>query len=74
MTYSEIHWSIQSGIPLLAVLQLLPVFAAVLMLVLRDVRKTIIGGLVLGAVELLLTIVLLHRFDQDSYAMQFAEK
>lgn len=70
---TEIHWTIQSGYPILAALQLLPLIGAGLLLWLDERRGVLIGRL-LVAVELLLAVDLYRRFDSAAPALQFAER
>ena len=73
MTFAEIHWTAQADQPLLVVLQLVPLLAVLLMLVLRDARVTLPAALATAALELGLTIHLYLSYDRKAAAMQFAE-
>ncbi len=74
MTFTELHWTVHSGQPLLAVLQLLPLLAALAMVTLRHARYVVRLGLVLAVVELLLAVYLYAGYDPANPAMQFAER
>ncbi len=74
MVINEIHWTAQSSYPILAGLQLLPLVAMLLILTLRDKRLLLPVGIALAVMELLLTVLLLNKFDSQLGAMQFAEK
>lgn len=60
--------------PLLALIQLLPVGAALLMLTLRRDRPAIAIGVLLAVAELGLGVHLYRGLDQGSAALQFAER
>lgn len=70
----ELHWSYQASIPLLAMLQLLPLLAAGLAWVWRDAPRLITFGILAAALELLLAIWLYLLYDPTTAAMQFAER
>lgn len=74
MVINEIHWTAQSGYPILASLQLLPLVAMMVVLTFKEQRHLALIGIALAAFELLLAIVLLNKFDAQLGAMQFAEK
>jgi NADH-quinone oxidoreductase subunit M len=73
MSYSEISWTAQALYPILGVLQLLPLAAAAVMLMLRSSRWAMAVGLAAAAAELLVALDLYRLYDQASAAMQFAE-
>ena len=73
MSIIELHWSLHAGLPLLSVLQLLPLLGALLMLALRTWPHLARLGLLLATVELLLAVKLYLDYDPTSPAMQFAE-
>jgi NADH-quinone oxidoreductase subunit M len=70
----EIHWSAQLGYPLLTSLQLLPLAAMALMLVLRK-HPAMLFPIALGAalLELLQAVELYQLLDHSSTAFQFGE-
>lgn len=74
MVMQEIPWHIQLDFPLLALLQLLPLAAMLLMLALRH-RPRLLFPLAFAAVlcELLLAVELYQLLDHSSSAFQFAE-
>ena len=74
MLLSEIHWSAQAGYPVLGSLQLLPLAGLALMVLLRHGRHTARLGLGLLALQLLLALDLLRRFDPGLHSQQFAER
>ncbi|MBF0369406.1 MAG: NADH-quinone oxidoreductase subunit M [Magnetococcales bacterium] len=74
MHYSEIHWSAQGGIPILALLQFLPLLLAAWMAY-RQNKGGVMGVGVVGSFGLFLGSLWLYaHFDQQSGAMQFAER
>lgn len=73
MDHSEINWAVQSLYPLLGVLQLLPLAAAVLMFALQKSRWVVAVGVAAASAELLVAVDLYRLYDQASPAMQFAE-
>lgn len=74
MHYVEIPWTTQTTLPLLALLQLLPLALAVLMAVIRKHRIVFPIGVIGGITVFLLTIAIYASFDHNSTAMQFAEQ
>lgn len=74
MALAEIHWTAQSGLPLLALLQIVPALAALAVIVLR--RSWLAYGIALAvsAVELGLAIQLYRVFDPSRPEMQLAER
>ena len=71
---SEIHWTAQAPYPLLALLQLWPLFGAGLLYALRRKRWVSAIGNTIVAGEMLLAIDLYRRLQIDNAALQFAEK
>jgi NADH-quinone oxidoreductase subunit M len=69
----EIHWSLSGDLPLLAILQLLPLAAAVMLWKVRGHAAVLLSGAVLLA-ELLFTIQLTQQFDPTIAALQFSER
>ncbi|OQX30738.1 MAG: NADH-quinone oxidoreductase subunit L [Candidatus Sedimenticola endophacoides] len=69
----EILWTEQGGLPILALLQLLPLLTALLVLPLKAARTRIGLALFGSGAELLLAIHLLAGFDREQSALQFAE-
>jgi NADH-quinone oxidoreductase subunit M len=74
MTFTEIHWADQMGYPILAALQLLPLAAMALMLLLRKRRGVLPAGILAAVAELLLALELYRAYDHTNTAMQFAER
>ncbi len=74
MIFTELHWTAHAGQPLLAVLQLLPLLAALVMVTLRHSPRVVQLGLVLAVAELLLAVSLYAGYDPANPAMQFAER
>ena len=74
MQLAEIHWTAQSGYPILATLQLLPLLAVPLLLSLRNRSALYAVAIGLALAELLLTINLYQRFNPLEPAMQLAER
>ncbi|MEA3277763.1 MAG: NADH-quinone oxidoreductase subunit M [Pseudomonadota bacterium] len=73
MTFTELHWSAHADLPLLALLQLLPLLAGLLAWVWRDRPGLIQLGILAAALELLLAIWLYLLYDPTIASMQFAE-
>jgi NADH-quinone oxidoreductase subunit M len=74
MVISEIHWTVQSGYPILAALQLLPLVSMLLIVTLRPQKMLVPVAITMASLELLLAVTLLHKFDTGIMAMQFAER
>lgn len=74
MTFTELHWTAHADQPLLVVLQLLPLLAALAMVTLRHSPRVIQLGLALATLELLLALYLYAGYDPGNPAMQFAER
>ncbi len=74
MNFTELHWSAHAGQPLLGVLQLLPLLAAVAMITFRQSTRVVHIGLALVVAELFLAIYLYAGYDPSNPAMQFAER
>lgn len=73
MIFTELHWSTHIGQPLLGLIQLLPLLAALLMVKLRNSPHLIRLGVGFTVLELLLVLYLYSGYDSTSAAMQFAE-
>ena len=71
---SEIYWNQHAAWPMLATLQLLPLFGAVLLFKLGESTKAIWLGSIISVLELLLAIELYQQFDSKNPAFQFAER
>ena len=65
MSYSEIIWTAQALYPILAVLQLLPLAAAGVMLMLRSSRWAVAVALVAAAAELLVALDLYRLYEES---------
>jgi NADH-quinone oxidoreductase subunit M len=74
MGISELHWTTQAGYPVLATLQLLPLAAVVLLLLLRDNRLLYPAAIGLSLLEFLLACDLYRLFDAASSSLQLAER
>ena len=74
MNLAEIHWTAQSSYPILATLQLLPLLAIALILLLRGKVALYPVAIGLAVAELLLAIDLYRHFDAAEAAMQLAEQ
>lgn len=72
--FSEIFWGQQAELPLLLILQLLPLFGAVLVFACGERATAVIAGKVLALAELLLAIVATSRIDPTLPALQLAER
>ena len=73
ISWAETPWDAQTGVPLLALLQLLPLLAAALAWIWRDASRLVHFGILAAALELLLAIQLYLLYDPASVHMQFAE-
>lgn len=73
MTLTTLHWSHQTTVPLLAMLQLLPLLGMLLLGLLRKPRGQFLLVLALTAAELLLALDLYRLFDLADPRWQFAE-
>lgn len=74
MTFSETHWALQAGYPMLAILQLLPLAAMSLMLLMQAHRHLKLLALTAALLELLLALDLYRQYNPASPLMQFAER
>jgi len=74
MEIVELHWTVQSGYPILAALQLLPLLAILLLVLLRNRAQTYPAAITLAGAELLLAVDLYRHFDPAVLAMQLAEQ
>lgn len=73
MILTELHWSVDAGHPVLMALQLLPLGAAIAMLAMRERPHLAQLGVLVAAIQLLLTVYLYAIYDRSNPAMQFAE-
>jgi NADH-quinone oxidoreductase subunit M len=71
---SEIFWNEQTGLPLLLMLQLLPLLGALLVLALGERLIAVRVGKVFALAELLLAIVAVSRINPTLPALQLAER
>ncbi len=71
---SEIFWNEQTGLPLLLMLQLLPLLGALLVLALGERLSAVLVGKVFALAELLLGIVAVSRINPTLPALQLAER
>jgi len=74
MIFDEIPWNAQSDFPLLATLQLFPLFAALLAWIWRERPWQVQLAILAAVLELILAIVVYLLYDPGSAAMQFAER
>jgi len=74
MYYVEILWRTQSSLPLLALLQLLPMGLALLMVLMKRQKSVFPVSVAGGLAVFLLTIAVYGHYDHSSKAMQLAEK
>ena len=73
MNYQEIPWTTQLDIPLLALIQCMPVAFALFIFLFRDKSWCFGLGIVFALVELFGVAHLLQVFDSTNQAMQFSE-
>ena len=71
---TEIFWTQQSSLPLLLLVQLLPLFGAALVFALRQRSTAVLAGKCLALAELLLLIYVVGRIDPTLPALQLAER
>lgn len=74
MDISELHWTAQAGYPVLATLQLLPLAAVVVLLLLRGKRLLYPAAIGLALLEILLACDLYRLFDAASTSLQLGER
>ena len=71
---SEVFWYEQSGLPLLLLLQLLPLFGAAVVFAFKERSTAVLAGKLFALAELLLAIVVVSRLQPTSAALQLAER
>jgi len=71
---SEIDWSQQATLPLLLLLQLLPLCGAAVVFALQERLTAVIAGKLFALAELLLAILVLTRLDPTKADLQLAER
>jgi NADH-quinone oxidoreductase subunit M len=74
MDISELHWTAQAGYPVLAALQLLPLAAVLLLILLRGKRLLYPLAIGLSLLEFLLACDLYRLFDATRPYLQLAER
>jgi len=72
--FVEIPWQQQAGLPLLLLLQGLPLFGALVVFALRERLTAVIAGKLFALAELLLAMLVLTRIDPTRPALQLAER
>ena len=70
---TELYWTEHAGVPLLALLQLLPLAGAALLLKLGESARAAWLGRGIAGLVLLLALLLYRQFDAHDPALQFAE-
>ena len=73
MMVNEIHWTVQSAYPILSTLQLIPVMAVVLMVLLRDQKILYPLAVLMAMIELFVAVDLYRHFDVAQTALQMSE-
>jgi NADH-quinone oxidoreductase subunit M len=71
---TELYWNQHAGLPLLALLQLLPLLGAALLLRLGETRAAASIGRAIAAVELLLALWLYRDYPTRAEGFRFAER
>ncbi len=71
---SEIFWYQQAGLPLLLLLQLLPLFGAAVVFAFKERTAAVLAGKVFALAELALAIVTVSHINPLSPALQLAER
>ena len=74
MDILEIHWASQSSYPILTSLQIMPLLGLIILYWFRNSQHLMTAGMILTAVEMLISFDLYRHFDQSSVAMQFSEQ
>ncbi|MCW9023784.1 MAG: NADH-quinone oxidoreductase subunit M [Gammaproteobacteria bacterium] len=74
MIINEIQWASQSAYPILGILQLVPLVATILVLLLKDSKILYPMAVALAVIELSVAIDLFWIFDQTQSVLQLAEK
>jgi NADH-quinone oxidoreductase subunit M len=72
--FSEIFWNEQATLPLLLILQLLPLTGAAVVFALGERSAAVLLGKVVAVLELLLCLVATARIDPSLPALQLAER
>jgi len=72
--FSEILWREQAGLPLLLILQLLPLCGAAIVFALRERTAAVVTGKLFALAELLFCIVAASRIDPTLPSLQLAER
>ena len=71
---SEIFWYQQAGLPLLLLLQLLPLFGAAVVFAFKERTAAVLAGKVFALAELALAVVTVSQINPLSPALQLAER
>ncbi len=71
---SEIHWTVQAGMPWLAILQILPLLGAAVVFGFKERSAAVIAGKVFALTELILAIIVTSRINPVLPALQLAER
>lgn len=74
MPYTEIHWSLHSFLPLLALIQLFPVALVFVIIWAKNNGGLFLFGIAGAIGQFLLTLILFAGFDHTNSAFQFAER
>ncbi|MDH5180982.1 MAG: NADH-quinone oxidoreductase subunit M, partial [Gammaproteobacteria bacterium] len=74
MIFTELAWHTQIGYPILTLLQVLPLLAVPVMLLLRNRNALTGSGFLFALAEFLLAVDLYRHYDHDNNAFQFAER
>jgi len=72
--FSEILWVEQSALPLLAIVQILPLLGAAVVFAFNERPTAVLAGKVFALAELLLCIVVTSRINPASATLQLAER
>jgi NADH-quinone oxidoreductase subunit M len=74
MDIIEIHWASQSSYPILTSLQVMPLLGLIVLYWFKNSPHLMKAGIVLSAIEMLITFDLFRLFEQSNAAMQFSEQ
>ncbi len=72
--FSEILWGQQAGLPLLLILQVLPLVGAAVVFAFNERSTAVVAGKLFALAELLLCIVVASRINPVSATLQLAER
>lgn len=72
--FGELFWTSQGGLPLLFVLQVLPLAGAAVVFMLRERTGAVVAGKIVAALELVLCVAVASQVNPQLPALQLAER